>query len=605
MYGVVKQALTLLSAEEKRRVYLILALTSIAAVMQTLSVLSIMPFILLLANPAFLQTNELLQRLYGTLGANSYHEFLVLFGLFGILILSVGNMFVAFEQWVSDRFLNFLAHRVEAQVLQRMMKKPYEYFVTHHSAKLSDIVLNQVERVVDGVIGTFITIFGSMALALFIVLMLLVISLKSTLVTLLGLLLAYIFVFLLLRRRIQDHGAELTHLSAKVFAAVKETLDGIKEIKTRRAESFFSRRFEGSRLQMSRLSIRYNILSYMPHFVLESVVFAGFVAVALYFVFTTADSGVSLAFIALYGMAVYRLIPALKGIFEGISTIHHNADAVQLVLRHCEETGEPHGMRELPTPRKEIRLEAVTHRYDNADGDQLSNVDLTIPAGTSVCLFGPSGSGKTTILNLLVGLIRPQSGRVLCDGVEIGPETIDSWRSNIGYCPQPIYLFDDAMSSNIAFGVKPDEIDHGRVLAVSKLAQLDAFVTGKLPAGYRTVIGEHGETLSGGQRQRVGIARCLYHDPDVLVFDESFTGLDAENRTAILDNLFGLEGKTLLFSSHETAIASRCDKVVVVEHGRLIAEGTYEQLLAESPRFEQLVSRIGREQRAALITSGY
>ena len=580
MYRFFRQALTLLSVREKRRLYLILVLTSIAAVMQTLSVLSIMPFIVLLANPDLLETHGLLQRFYGTLGVNSYHEFLVMFGLFAILILSIGNMFVAFEQWVSDRFLNLLSHRVEVLVLERMMKRPYDYFVSHHSAKLSDVVLNQVERVVDGVIGTFITIFGSVALALLIVLMLLIVSLKTTLVTLLGLLLAYVLVFLLLRRRIQAHGEELTHLSARLFTAVKETLDGIKEIKTRRATGFFSRRFEDSRLQMARLAVRYNLLSYMPHFVLESVVFAGFVAVALYFVFTTADSGVSLAFIALYGMAVYRLIPALKGIFEGISTIHHNADAVQLVLHHCEETGNRHGTRELPALAKEIRLESVTHRYHNADRDQLSNINLVIPAGSSVCLFGPSGSGKTTVLNLLVGLIRPQSGRVLCDGVEIGPDTIDSWRSNVGYCPQQIYLFDDAIASNIAFGVDREEIDHERVRAVSKLAQLDGFVNDKLPHGYGTVTGEQGETLSGGQRQRVGIARSLYHDPAVLILDESFTGLDAENRTAILDSLFALHGKTLVFSSHETAVAARCDKVVLVEQGRVIAEGSYDDLLA-------------------------
>ncbi|MEX2123323.1 MAG: ABC transporter ATP-binding protein [Woeseia sp.] len=598
MYGFFKQSLTLLSAKEKRRVYLILALTAIAAVMQTLSVLSIMPFIVLLANPDLLQSNDLLHRLYDALDARSYHEFLTQLGLFGVLILFVGNMFVAFEQWVSDRFLNLLGHRVETLVLEKMMRKPYEYFASHHSASLSDVILNQVERVVEGVIGTFVTIFGSVALATCIVLMLLVISFKTTMITLLGLLAAYVLVFLLLRRRIENHGAELTHHSAKVFTAVKETLDGIREIRTRGAETFFSRRFERSRLQLARLAIHYNILSYLPHFLLETVVFAGFVAVALYFVFTTADSGVSLALIALYGMAIYRLIPALKGIFEGIATVHHNADAVRVVLQHCEKGEVAVVARDLSSPASAIRLEAVTHRYENSDRDQLGDVDLTIPAGTSVCLFGASGSGKTTILNLLVGLIAPQTGRVSCDGVEIGPETIDSWRRKLGYCPQQIYLFDDTMASNIAFGVDMAEIDPQRVIAAGRIAQLDEFVTGKLPAGYQTVIGEDGETLSGGQRQRLGIARALYHEPDVLIFDESFTGLDAGNRTAILDNLFGLRGKTLVFSSHETAIASRCDKIVVIEQGRVIAEGSYRELLAESPRFGQLLSTIDLQRQA-------
>ena len=585
-----------MSAREKRRVYLILALTSVAAVMQTLSVLSIMPFIVLLANPDWLHTHDLLRRVYHTLEVQSYHDFLVLLGLLGILVLAAGNLFVALEQWVSDRFLNNLAHRVETQVLQRMMAKPYEYFVTHHSAKLSDVVLSQVERVVEGVIGTFVTIFGSVALAIFIVLMLLVISFKTTFVTLLGLLAAYVLVFLLLRRRIQSHGAELTHLSARVLTAVKEAFDGIKEIKTRRAESFFSGRFDESRALMANLAIRYNILSYLPHFLLETIVFAGFVAVALYFVFTTADTGISLSFIALYGLAVYRLIPALKGIFEGLSTIHHNADAVQVVLRHVQGHEESRGTRQLQPVAHRITLKGITHRYGRSDRDQLSDISFTIPAGSSVCLFGPSGSGKTTILNLLVGLIRPQAGQVLCDDVEIDGETIDSWPRHLGYCPQQIYLFDDTIASNIAFGINETEIDQERVRKVGTLAQLHEFVTGKLPAGYQSIIGEHGETLSGGQRQRVGIARCLYHDPDVLIFDESFTGLDAENRAVILDNLFKLEGKTLVFSSHETAVASRCDKILVIEQGRVIGEGSYQQLLAGSSRFEELVASVDPSQ---------
>jgi ATP-binding cassette, subfamily B, bacterial PglK len=592
MLGFFQQALTLLTPGEKRRLYLILALSSFAALMQTLSVLSMMPFIVLLANPDMLEDSGLLQRGYEWLGAESYHEFLVVFGLFGILVLTLGNMFVAFEQWVSDRYLNYLVHRVETKVLQRMMRKPYDYFVTHHSAKLSDIILSQVERAIEGVIGTFITIFGSVVLAGLIVLMLLLISFKTTLVTFLGLLAAYVVVFLLLRRKIQGHGAELTELSAKVFTAVKETLDGIREIKSRRAEAFFIRRFDNSRRRLAGLAVRYNVLSYLPHFLLETIVLAGFVAVALYFVYATADSGISLSFIALYGMAIYRLIPALKGIFEGISTVHHDADAVQLVVRHIEEP-PPRSHRPLAPPKRRIQLTGVTHRYADSDRDQLSDLTLTIPVGSSICLYGPSGSGKTTVLNVLAGLIRPRSGAVLCDGAELVPEALDGWRRVIGYCPQQIYLYDDTLASNIAFGIDDDAIDYGRIHAVGRIARLEEFVLEKLPGGYQAVIGEHGATLSGGQRQRVGIARCLYHDPEVLFFDESFNGLDAENRTAILDSLFSMQGKTLVFSSHETAIASRCDVIVMMEQGKVVAEGTYEVLMAESPRFEQLASRCG------------
>jgi ABC-type bacteriocin/lantibiotic exporter with double-glycine peptidase domain len=473
-----------------------------------------------------------------------------------------------------------------------MLRKPYEFFLTNHSAKLSDIVLRQVERVVEGVIGTFLSVMSSAALAALIVIMLLVVSLQTTLVTLFGLLLAYLAVFLLLRRRIESHGAELTSLSASISTAVKETLDGMREIRTRRAETFFTDRLGASSLRMSRLEVHYGLMSYLPHFLLETVVFAGFIAVALYYVFVTSDTGASLSFLALYGIAVYRLIPALQGIFEGISTIHHNGDAVRILLQYRESDGAAVTVQPLAKAEKEITLDRVSYRYDQSERSQLSGVSVAIAVGSKVCLFGPSGAGKSTMLNLLAGLLYPQEGRVLCDGLPLGPETIDGWRERIGYLPQQIYLFDDTLANNIAFGVADHAVNRERVTEVGKIANLDAFVNTSLSQGYDTVIGEHGATLSGGQRQRVGIARTLYHYPDVLLFDESFTGLDAGNRAVILDNLFALEGKTFVFSSHETAVASRCDRVVVIEDGEVVVEGSYGELLEESPRFVELLSRL-------------
>jgi ATP-binding cassette, subfamily B, bacterial PglK len=592
MFNHFKRALILLSPGERRRVYLIV-LTSIGAgVIQTVSILSIMPFIVLLANPDLLQSSVPIMRLYSFLDVGSYHEFLSVLGIFAIVVLTAGNLFIAFEQWLSHRFLSLLGHRVKKLVLQRMLRKPYEYFVANNSARLTDVILHQVERVVEGVIGTFVSVLSSVALAAFIVLMLLVVSLETTLVTLLGLLVAYLAVFLLVRRRIDRHGAELTTLSASILTAVKEVLEGIREIRTRGAESFFSERFATETLKMSKLEVRYGLLSYLPHFLLETVVFAGFIAVALYYVFETSNTGISLSYIALYGIAVYRLVPALQGIFEGVATVHHNGDAVRILLQHSNV--DQMAPRALPVPklREVITLDRVTYGYEGSPRKQLNNVQLTITAGSSICLFGSSGAGKTTLLNVLAGLLYAQEGRVLCDATEVGPATIDSWREKIGYLPQEIFLFDDTLSNNIAFGVADDAVSADRVAEVGRLAQLDRFVASELPRGYGTMIGERGETLSGGQRQRVGIARALYHDPDVLLFDESFTGLDAENRSAILDNLFAMTGKTLVFSSHQTAVASRCDRIVVLEKGEVIADGDYEQLIGESTRFVELLSRL-------------
>lgn len=594
MLQTFRQALTLLDRREKRRVHLLLMLSGAAAIVQTVAILSIMPFIVLLANPEMLESNRFLSRLYHSLPVDSYSEFLAVFGVFGILVLTIGNLFLALEHWISNRFLCFLGHRLEKLVLRRMLDQPYEYFLRHNTARLSDVVLTQVERMVDGVIGRFIGVFGSFTLSVFVVLLLLVVSLRTTLVTLTGLVALYLSVYLLLKHRIARHGAEITRLSGDIFTIVREMLDGIKEIKTRRVEEFFASRFERPSLRMSSLAIRFGVLSFLPNFILETVVFAALVAVALYFILATQDAGVSLSYIALYGISIYRLIPSMKGVFEGIADMQHNADSVRIVLEHATPRAPPPASRPLARPVREIRLGDVSYRFEGTGEAQLVNVSVAIPAGSSLCLFGPSGAGKSTLLNILAGLLQPQRGALFCDDTRVSRETIGAWRRMVGYCPQDIFLFDDTIASNVAFGTAENGIDSVRISAVAEIALLDQFVNDDLERGFDTVIGQDGKTLSGGQRQRVGIARALYHDPDVIILDESVTGLDDVNKLAILDRLFALAGKTLVFSSHDPAVAGRCDMVAVLDRGRLVAHGRYEDLVNTSQRFSQILAEIDR-----------
>lgn len=573
---IFRRALTLLDSAERRHLYLLLALSSVAAVVQAVAILSIMPFILLLANPDVLESNEYLRRVFEYVGAESYAHFLAVFGAFGLVVLTIGNMFLAFEHWLSHRFIVLLNHRLEKLVLWRMLEQTYEQHVGQHSARLSDVVLNQVERVVDGVVNAFIVLFSNLVLTAFIVLLLLVVSLTTTIITLVALFIAYLCVFMLLRRKIASHGEELTRLSGNLSTHVREMLDGIREIKARRVERYFARRFEASSFAMSKLAIRYGLLSFLPYFILETLVFAGLVGIALYFVLTTESAGISLSYIALYGMAIYRLVPALQSVFDAVSDIHHNGDAVRIVREHCDVAKRDVPQKGLSVPADAIGLRNVTYAYSGSADRQIHDVSLSVPVGSSLCLFGPSGSGKSTLLNILMGFLYPQQGHAFCDGTVLGPETRDGWRAQIGYCPQQVFLFDDTVSSNIAFGVESGHIDVARVRAVAELAGIRTFVEEQLEHGFDTVIGEDGKTLSGGQQQRIGIARVLYHDPAVLLLDESFTGLDAAVKERILDNLFTLQGKTLIFSSHEPGIAARCDAVAMIDRGRVIECGAYE-----------------------------
>ena len=590
MFHCLKQALVLLTRTDRRRLLFILALSTCAGLIQAISVLSVMPFIILLAEPTAVDSNVLLAQIYGYIGAESYQQFLFLFGAFAIAVLAIGNLFLAVESWISHRFVCMLGHDFEKRIFSGILGQDYEFFASRHSALLTDVVLEQVPRVVNGIIGAFISVFTNCILVLFIVAMLMLVSIQTTLITLAGLVGLYLVIFMLIRKHIESHGAELTRLSESITRSVRETLDAIKEIKLRMAEAFFARRFERSSLRMSQLDVRHNLLAFLPNFALETLIFAGLILLALLLLSATDSAGFSLSVVALYGMATYRLIPAIRVVFDGISTVHHNADALRVVSGYLDLRGGQAAQQDLPQVTREIRLIDARYRYPNSDEDQLDGVTLAIPVGSSVCLFGASGAGKSTILGLLSGLMLPTSGSLTSDGVPVTRANMKSWQARIGFLPQSLYLVDDSVASNIAFGVEEYRIDYDRVVEVAKIANLHDFVTSELPQGYASAIGENGKNLSGGQRQRLGIARTLYHDPDILIFDESFSGIDMETRQQILRQMGSLAGKTVVFSTHEAAIAAICDAIFVIDGGTIVQSGRYQDLLLADGRFARLIA---------------
>lgn len=591
MWQFFKQAISLLEPGEQRKLFWLLCLSALAAVIQTVAILSIMPFILLLSDPQSLATNDRLSAVFEATGAETYASFVVWFGVFGVCVLAVANFIAALEYGLVSRFLASLAHRLQVSVLGSMLHQPYEYFLKSDTSRLSNVVLTQVERITDGIIGQFVILFSSGSLAVFVVLMLLIVSWQTTVIAFAALFVLFLVIFLLLRGRIAAHGARLTQLSGDVFSAVRETLDGMREIKTRGVEGFFLERFRHPSGRLADLAFKFGVLSVIPHLVLETLIFAGLVATALYFILTEGNSSLALPLIALYGFATYRLVPSLKGFFEAVSEIQHNADALLVVIEHSKarESGSTRGDR--PTFNEEIRLERVSYEFNEASGLLLDSVDLTIPAGSSTCLFGPSGSGKSTLLNVLAGLLRPTKGRLLLDGLEISESNVGFWRQMIAYCPQQAFLYGESIKANVAFGVASTDIDEARVAKAAHLARLDDFADSAVGEELSAVVAEQGKNLSGGQAQRIGIARALYHDAELLILDESFNGLDSTNRDRILDNLFSLTHKTLVFASHDPEIARRCDAVVIVDQGKIVRRGRGDDIDLSTVQVPEAVGR--------------
>jgi ABC-type multidrug transport system fused ATPase/permease subunit len=403
---------------------------------------------------------------------------------------------------------------------------------------------------------------------------------------------SYSLTYLATRRQQRLIGRQRLAANKDRFEILAEVFGGIKEIKLLGREEEIVRRFEAPSYRFAISAVRNAIAAQLPRFGLEAIAFGGIVLMVLYLLGTGQRFQEILPILGLYAFAGYRLMPALQQIFLAVTTIRFNVAALEHLLEDLPSVpAEPLEERSAPPVplRESIRLEGVTFCYPTAKAPLFSGLDLEIRAGTSVGFVGATGSGKSTLVDLVLGLLRPDQGRIVVDGVALTDENVRGWQRTIGYVPQAIFLANDTVARNIAFGLPDEEIDFGAVVRAAEAAAIDSFVEHELPEGYSTVVGERGVRLSGGQRQRIGIARALYRDPQVIVFDEATSSLDTVTEEVILQSIAGLaRTRTILAVAHRLSTVRSCDRILFLEAGKIVATGTYDQLLTSSPGFRAL-----------------
>jgi ABC-type multidrug transport system fused ATPase/permease subunit len=297
--------------------------------------------------------------------------------------------------------------------------------------------------------------------------------------------------------------------------------------------------------------------------------------------------------LALYAAAAYRVMPAIQQIYTGATNLRYLADLVRLIRAELELPGRSAGTVAAEPRRailqKELRLQDVTFCYSGADSPVLRSLTLSIPRNSRVGVVGTTGSGKSTLVDVMLGLLTPQSGSLLVDGVEVTPAEVRAWQDRVGYVPQTIYLSDDTIRRNVAFGVPEADIDDAAVERAAEMAGMHRFIAEEAGRGYDTVVGERGVRLSGGQRQRIGIARALYRDPEVLILDEATSSLDNTTELEVMNAVRGLTGrKTIVIVAHRLSTIRDCDQLVVLDHGRVVEHGTWDELVSRGGAFAAL-----------------
>ncbi len=405
---------------------------------------------------------------------------------------------------------------------------------------------------------------------------------------------AYVVIFFLVRRLLLRLGKLRLAASQKRFQIAQEVMGGIKEVKILGLEKTYLSRFQAPSQQVATYMARIQIVGEMPRHLLEAIAFGGMIVLI---VILMLQNGGGLAGIlptlGVFAFAGLRMFPAVQQIYYSLTQLRSSAPALDRIHQDIQESTAA-----LPPSRegsdvlllqKTLQLDAVEYAYPKTTHPVLRGLSLTIPARTTVGIVGGTGAGKTTAVDIMLGLLVPQAGELQVDGVPIGPDNLRAWQNSIGYVPQQIFLVDDSVAANIALGIPPEELDMAAVERAARMANLHDFVVNELPDGYETFVGERGVRLSGGQRQRIGIARALYHDPDVLILDEATSALDNLTERAVMEAVHNLgHEKTIIMIAHRLSTVRACDTIFLMEKGRLVAQGTYDQLLEENDTFRRM-----------------
>jgi ABC-type multidrug transport system fused ATPase/permease subunit len=568
----------------------------VVALVQTAGVASIMPFMSMVANPEMIGENQWMRRLYEYGQFESPRAFLLFAGLALLVIMAISNASAALEHWLMLRFIWRKQHRFSVRLLEQYLREPYTFYLNQNTAALAKNILAEIGEVVNGVLLPGMRMLAQSVIIIAVFALLIAVDPMVALLAATGIGGSYVVIFIYVRRRQSFLGNIRRTSNVLRFKTAAEALGSIKETKVLGREAEFVRRFNAPDRRYSNANASNAMVADIPRFALETLAFGGIVLVVLYLLQTREDFGEAVAVVSLYALAAYRLMPALQAVFRGLARVRFflpALDSLHVDLKRGAPQPEPHlalvGAAAQPIPfQRRISLDGVGYTYPGSDSTVIRNINLQIRRNTSVAFVGSTGCGKTTLVDILLGLLEPQHGSIRIDDTTLTPANIRAWQNRLGYVPQNIYLSDDTVTRNIAFGVPDKLIDHAAVERAARTADLHEFITG-LGAGYDTIVGERGVRLSGGQRQRIGIARALYGDPDVLIMDEATSALDGITEDTVIQAIRDLaHRKTIILVAHRLTTVRDCDVIYMFDRGEIVASGAYHELMQTNVKFRTM-----------------
>ena len=559
---------------DKWKLAFLLGAIVVGSFLELLAVMVFMPFIEILQDSSAVRKTWYLKMVYDLLGFQSVKQFMLLLTVTIIVIYVVKNVYLILEKSYIFRFSYNMQMKISIRLLSAYMKEPYTFHLNNNIAILQRSLQEDTSRFMQVILYS-LELGAELVVCLVLVVYLLIIS-KSITIIVLGFMLVFVGGFLLVSRKYSRRlGLENQGYQGKIFQWMNQALGGIKEIKILEREKYFTDEYRKYWEKYAKGLRIARTISILPKYTVEAVAMTGMlIAIMVKLIFGEADMIYYVSQLATFAVAAMRLMPSVGRINEHATNALYAFPSVELVyhdLREIEAYIEKQDeeQRESDWRLQEcIRVQGVSYRYPNTEERVLEDVNFSIRKGTTVAFIGSTGSGKTTMVDIILGLLTPQKGTIMADRINVH-EKPKTFHAQVGYIPQTIYLSDDTIRNNIAFGVRQEKIDEAAVIAALEKAQLKEFVD-SLPRGLDTLVGDRGVRLSGGQRQRIGIARALYHDPEILVLDEATSALDNETESAVMEAIEHLQGmKTMLIIAHRLTTIRNVDVIYEVAGGKV------------------------------------
>ena len=572
--GLISMLRYIFDRRDKGRIAILLVAIVIGSFIELLGVMIFLPFVEIIADQATIEKTWYLRAIYEFFNFSSHKTFMVAYSGGIIAVYLIKNIYLVLEKSYIFKFSYNTQMKLSIRLLGTYMKEPYTFHLNNNIATLQRSLQEDTSRFMQVVMYS-LELVAELAVCGVMVIYLLIIS-KSMTIIVLGLLVFFVGLFLLTTRKYSRKlGLDNQGYQGKLFQWMNQALGGIKEIKILGRESYFTDAYQGYYKKYAKGLWIARTISILPKYTVETVSMTGIlIAIIVKLLFGEADMIYYISQLAAFAVAAMRLMPSVGRINEHATNMIYALPSVELIYRDLKAVEEYIGVQEREEKEEwqlkdAIEVQDVTYCYPNTEEAVIDGADIRIEKGKTVAFIGSTGSGKTTMVDIILGLLSPQKGRVMADHINVHQKP-KTFHAQVGYIPQVIYLSDDTIRNNIAFGVPTDKIDERAVLAAMEKAQLAEFVN-TLPLGLDTIVGDRGVRLSGGQRQRIGIARALYHDPEILVLDEATSALDNETESAVMEAIENLQGmKTMILIAHRLTTIRNVDTIYEVEKGRIV-----------------------------------